>query len=155
MNTSLLPRHIAVIMDGNGRWAKQRHLPRVAGHKAGVDAVRNTVKWCVEHHIEVLTLFAFSSENWQRPLPEVTYLMDLFIAALESEAKKLHKQNIQLHIMGDRARFSAKLQQKMQRAEALTAANTGLKLVIAANYGGRWDITEACRQPAVVAECKS
>jgi undecaprenyl diphosphate synthase len=135
-------------MDGNGRWAKKRFLPRVAGHKAGVDAVRATVKWCAEKKIEVLTLFAFSSENWQRPAQEVSYLMELFIAALESEAKKLHKQNIQLRIIGDRSRFAEKLQQQMQSAEALTASNTGLKLVIAANYGGQWDITEACRQLA-------
>jgi undecaprenyl diphosphate synthase len=149
MNTRILPRHIAIIMDGNGRWAKQRHLPRVAGHKAGVDAVRNTVKYCAEKNIEVLTLFAFSSENWRRPEQEVNYLMDLFIMALEREAKKLHKQNIQLQIVGDRARFDTKLALQMEKAEKLTANNTGLKLIIAANYGGQWDITEACRQIAV------
>jgi undecaprenyl diphosphate synthase len=143
-----LPRHIAIIMDGNGRWAKQRHLPRIAGHKAGVDAVRETVKWCAEKKVEVLTLFAFSSENWQRPEQEVSYLMDLFVMALEREVKKLYKQNIQLRIMGDRSRFDEKLQAHMRKAEALTADNTGLKLIIAANYGGQWDITEACRQVA-------
>jgi undecaprenyl diphosphate synthase len=143
-----LPRHIAIIMDGNGRWAKQRHLPRSAGHKAGVDAVRETVKWCAEKKVEVLTLFAFSSENWQRPEQEVSYLMDLFVMALEREVKKLYKQNIQLRIMGDRSRFDEKLQAHMRKAEALTADNTGLKLIIAANYGGQWDITEACRQVA-------
>jgi undecaprenyl diphosphate synthase len=135
-------------MDGNGRWAKQRYLPRVAGHKAGVESVRNAVKYCAEKNIEVLTLFAFSSENWRRPAQEVSYLMDLFIAALEREAKKLHKQNIQLRIIGDRSRFDAKLILQMQHAEELTAQNTGLKLVIAANYGGQWDIAEACRQLA-------
>jgi undecaprenyl diphosphate synthase len=149
MNTRILPRHIAIIMDGNGRWAKQRHLPRVAGHKAGVDAVRNTVKYCAEKNIEVLTLFAFSSENWRRPEQEVNYLMDLFIMALEREGKKLHKQNIQLQIVGDRSRFDTKLALQMEKAEKLTASNTGLKLIIAANYGGQWDITEACRQIAV------
>lgn len=148
MNKTTLPRHIAVIMDGNGRWAKQRHLPRVAGHKAGVEAVRNTVKYCAERNIEVLTLFAFSSENWRRPAQEVSYLMDLFIVALEREAKKLHKQNIQLRIIGDRSRFDEKLQNQMLKAEDLTAANTGMKLVIAANYGGQWEIAEACRQLA-------
>ena len=135
-------------MDGNGRWAKQRHLPRVAGHKAGADAVRESVKWCVENHIEVLTLFAFSSENWRRPAAEVKHLMELFVSALKREAKKLHKQNIQLRIIGDRDRFDAKLRLQMQAVESLTANNTGLKLVIAANYGGQWDITEACRQLA-------
>ncbi|MES2217970.1 MAG: isoprenyl transferase [Pseudomonadota bacterium] len=146
--TQTLPRHIAIIMDGNGRWAKERHLPRIAGHKAGVDSVRETVKWCAEKNIEVLTLFAFSSENWQRPEQEVSYLMDLFVMALEREVKKLHKQNIQLRIMGERSRFDKKLQNHMRKAEELTAGNTGLKLIIAANYGGQWDITEACRQLA-------
>jgi undecaprenyl diphosphate synthase len=144
-----LPRHIAIIMDGNGRWAKQRHLPRIAGHKAGVDAVRATVKWCAEKKIEVLSLFAFSSENWRRPIDEVSHLMDLFMMALQREAKKLHKQNIQLRIIGDRSRFSEKLRAQMREVEALTADNTGLKLLIAANYGGQWDITEAMRQLAV------
>lgn len=148
----MLPRHIAIIMDGNGRWAERRHLPRVAGHKAGVDAVRESVKWCIEKKIEVLTLFAFSSENWRRPAQEVSYLMELFIVALENEAKKLHKQNVQLRIIGDRTRFAEKLQQQMIFAENLTAANTGLKLVIAANYGGQWDITEAVRRLAIEIE---
>lgn len=148
MITSILPKHIAIIMDGNGRWAKQRHLPRIAGHKAGVNAVRETVKFCVENGIEVLTLFAFSSENWRRPSTEVNHLMELFFMALEREAVKLHKQNIQLHIIGDRSRFDAKLQKQMQQTEQLTAGNTGLKLLIAANYGGQWDITEACRRLA-------
>lgn len=137
---SSLPRHIAIIMDGNGRWAKKRFLPRVAGHKAGVDSVRKAVKLCVEHQIEVLSLFAFSSENWRRPIEEVDYLMGLFLSALEREAKKLHEQNIQLRIIGDRSRFDAVLQKQMENAEQLTKNNTGLKLVIAANYGGQWDI---------------
>lgn len=146
MITTKLPRHIAIIMDGNGRWAKQRHLPRVAGHKVGVEAVREAVKACVEKNIEALTLFAFSSENWQRPAQEVNYLMSLFVSALQREAKKLHKQNIQLRIIGDRFRFDKKLQEQIAAAEQLTAQNTGLKLVIAANYGGRWDITNAVQQ---------
>jgi undecaprenyl diphosphate synthase len=143
-----LPRHIAIIMDGNGRWAKQRLLPRVAGHKAGVEVVRQIVKRCIEKKIEVLTLFAFSSENWQRPEQEVSYLMNLFLTALEREAKKLHEQNIQLRIIGDRSRFEPTLSRVMAEAEALTQHNTGLVLVIAANYGGQWDITEACRNIA-------
>lgn len=143
-----LPRHIAIIMDGNGRWAQSRHLPRVAGHKMGVDAVRATVTACAEKGIEVLTLFAFSSENWRRPETEVSYLMELFFAALEREAKKLHKENIQLRIIGDRSRFETKLQAQMAEAEALTAQNTGLKVVIAANYGGRWDVEQAVRHIA-------
>jgi undecaprenyl diphosphate synthase len=139
-------------MDGNGRWAKQRFLPRIAGHKAGVDAVRNTVKYCAEKNIDVLTLFAFSSENWRRPEQEVNFLMDLFIMVLEREVKKLHKQNIQLRIVGDRTRFDKKLALHMQKAEALTQNNTGLKLIVAANYGGQWDVTEACRKVAAEVE---
>jgi undecaprenyl diphosphate synthase len=155
MTTTPLPRHIAIIMDGNGRWAKRRHLPRIAGHKAGVDVVRSTVKWCVSQKIEVLTLFAFSSENWRRPETEVNFLMELFYLVLDREVKKLHKQNIQLQVIGDRSRFDEKLQRKMQKSEELTAANTGLKLVIAANYGGQWDITEACRKLAQDVEQKT
>ncbi len=147
-----LPRHIAIIMDGNGRWAKQRHLPRIAGHKAGVDAVRESVRYCAEKKIEALTLFAFSSENWQRPEMEVSYLMSLFMTMLKLEVKKLHKNNIRLRVMGDRERFDKKLQQLMADAEALTGNNTGLNLVIAANYGGRWDICEAVRKIAVEVE---
>ncbi|MEO8400670.1 MAG: isoprenyl transferase [Gammaproteobacteria bacterium] len=150
--TATLPRHIAIIMDGNGRWAKRRLLPRLAGHKAGVDAVQQIVKACVEKKIEVLTLFAFSSENWRRPAQEVNYLMDLFIAALERESKKLHEQNIQLRIIGDRLRFDERLRKQMTHVEELTANNTGLKLIIAANYGGQWDLTEAMRQIAIEVE---
>lgn len=148
MNMPTVPRHIAIIMDGNGRWAKQRHLPRVAGHKAGADAVRRVVKCCAEKKVEVLTLFAFSSENWQRPEVEVGYLMDLFIVVLKREAKKLHEQNIRLQIIGDRARFDTKIQSQMAMAESLTANNTGLRLIIAANYGGRWDIGQTLRKIA-------
>src|SRR5258707_669815 len=113
MTITSLPRHIAIIMDGNGRWAKQRHLPRVAGHKAGVESLHEVVKSCVERKIEALTLFAFSSENWRRPAQEVNYLMNLFVTALQKEAKKLHKQNIQLRIIGDRNRFEKKLQEQI------------------------------------------
>lgn len=143
MTTHLLPQHIAMIMDGNGRWAKQRSLPRVAGHKAGVDAVKHVIQGCVEHNIGVLSLFAFSSENWRRPPAEVGFLMRLFVTVLGKETKKLHEQNIQLRIIGDRTRLDQALQQKIAEAEALTQHNTGLKLVVAANYGGQWDLTTA------------
>jgi undecaprenyl diphosphate synthase len=125
---SLSPRHVAIIMDGNGRWAKKRFLPRIAGHKSGVEAVRQIVKCCVEKKIEVLSLFAFSSENWHRPAQEVDYLMGLFITALERESKKLHEQNIQLRIIGERSRFDEKLQQQMNRAEQLTQISHCCKL---------------------------
>ncbi len=148
----LLPRHIAIIMDGNGRWAKKKFLPRLAGHKAGVEAVQQTVKRCVEKKIEVLTLFAFSSENWRRPQEEVSYLMQLFINALKNEAKKLHEQNIQLRVIGDRTRFDEKLRQQIDEVENLTANNTGLKLLLATNYGGQWDITQAVQRIAAKIE---
>ncbi len=152
MDTTSLPRHVAIIMDGNGRWAKLRNLPRIMGHKAGVKAVRETIRQCATKKIEVVTLFAFSSENWQRPEAEVSYLMELFVAALQREAKKLHHQNIQLRIVGDRSRFNETLQKQMIRAESLTENNTGLKVVIAANYGGQWDIAQACQQLALEVE---
>lgn len=148
----LLPRHIAIIMDGNGRWAKKKFLPRLAGHKTGVEAVQQTVKRCVEKKIEVLTLFAFSSENWRRPQEEVSYLMQLFISALKNEAKKLHEQNIQLRVIGDRTRFDEKLRQQIIEVENLTANNTGLKLLLATNYGGQWDITQAVQRIAAKIE---
>ncbi len=138
-----LPRHVAIIMDGNGRWAQQRGKMRVFGHKAGVHAVRNAVSFASRLGLSALTLFAFSSENWRRPESEVNALMELFIHVVGGEAKKLHKSNIQLRIIGERSRFSERLQQKVAEAEALTANNTGLVLNVAANYGGRWDITQA------------
>ena len=138
-----LPRHVDIIMDGNGRWAQQRGKMRVFGHKAGVHAVRNAVSFASRLGLSALTLFAFSSENWRRPESEVNALMELFIHVLRGEAKKLHKSNIQLRIIGERSRFSERLQQKVAEAEALTANNTGLVLNVAANYGGRWDITQA------------
>lgn len=138
-----LPRHVAIIMDGNGRWAKSRYLPRPAGHKAGVTSVRKTVEKCIERGIEVLTLFAFSSENWRRPAQEVSLLMELFMASLERETQKLHRNGVRLRVIGDREAFAPVLREKIAEAEAMTAANTRLQLVIAANYGGRWDITQA------------
>jgi undecaprenyl diphosphate synthase len=146
--SSSKPRHVAIIMDGNNRWAKQRKLPGISGHKAGVDAVREVVKTCANEGIEVLTLFAFSSENWRRPKDEVSALMRLFLFALEREVKKIHRNNIRLRIIGDRSQFSEILQTHMNEAEALTAANTGMTLVVAANYGGQWDIAHASRQLA-------
>jgi len=140
-----IPRHIAIIMDGNGRWAKKRLLPRVAGHKRGLETVRSTVKSCVELGVEHLTLFAFSSENWRRPAEEVTFLMQLFLLALEQEVVKLHKNNIRLKVIGDRSRFDPKLVGMIVEAERLTADNTALTLTVAANYGGRWDIMQAMR----------
>ncbi len=138
-----LPRHVAIIMDGNGRWAQQRGKMRVFGHKAGVNAVRDAVSVASRLGLSALTLFAFSSENWRRPESEVSALMELFIHVLGGEVKKLHKSNIRLRITGERSRFSSRLQDKVAAAEALTANNTGLILNVAANYGGRWDITQA------------
>jgi len=140
--------HISIIMDGNGRWAKKRFLPRFAGHKAGLTTVKDLVKYCVEINLDYLTLFAFSSENWRRPKKEVSLLMDLFISALDSEVKKLNKNNIKLNIIGNLTEFSTKLQNKIQDAVELTANNTGLTLTIAANYGGRWDIAQAIKNIA-------
>ena len=143
-----LPRHVAIIMDGNGRWAEQRGKFRVSGHKAGVKSVRAAVSFAYRLNLDALTLFAFSSENWRRPEGEVSALMSLFIAMLGSEVKKLHRNNIRLRIVGEHHGLSAHLQRKIAEAEALTANNTGLTLNIAANYGGRWDIVQACRQMA-------
>ena len=141
--TAEIPQHIAVIMDGNGRWARKRFLPRVAGHKVGVDTVRDLVKHCINLKVDYLTLFAFSSENWRRPSEEVSFLMGLFMDALKREVVKLHQNNIKLLLIGDRSRFDAALIAKIEESEQLTANNTGLTLTIAANYGGRWDILQA------------
>ena len=143
------PEHIAIIMDGNGRWAKQRNLPRVAGHRAGVESVRRTVRECGKRGVKALTLFAFSSENWRRPEKEVSLLMELFISVLKSEAKKLHKNNVRLRVVGDTLAFSDKLQQRINEATELTKNNTGLVLNIAANYGGRWDVLNAMKKIVV------
>jgi undecaprenyl diphosphate synthase len=138
-----IPRHIAVIMDGNGRWAKQRYLPRVAGHRRGVEAVRAIVRACAERGVEYLTLFAFSSENWRRPPEEVSFLMQLFSMALEQEVEKLHQSGVRFKVIGDLSRFEPKLARLVHEAEALTAGNQGLVLTVAANYGGRWDVLQA------------
>ncbi len=138
-----IPQHVAIIMDGNGRWAKKRFLPRVAGHQRGVESVRSIIKACVKRGVKYLTLFAFSSENWRRPQDEVSWLMQLFMKALEREVGKLHENGIRLKIIGDRSRFDAQLNALIDAAEARTSANTVLTLTIAANYGGRWDIVQA------------
>jgi len=140
------PRHIAIIMDGNGRWAERRFMPRALGHRAGVSAVRQIVEACAEKKIEVLTLFAFSSENWRRPKEEVSLLMGLFMATLQSEVNKLHRNNIRLRFIGDKSAFSEPLQKKMFEAERQTEANTALTVVIAVNYGGQWDMCQALQQ---------
>jgi undecaprenyl diphosphate synthase len=137
------PRHVAIIMDGNGRWAKQRFLPRVAGHRRGLEAVRATVKSCVKFGVEHLTLFAFSSENWRRPQDEVKFLMQLFVSALEQEIEKLHANRVRFRVVGDLTRFEPRIVRLIEQAEEQTAQNTRLSLTIAANYGGRWDILQA------------
>jgi len=138
-----VPRHVAIIMDGNGRWAKRQHLPRIAGHRRGVEAVRAAVRACAERGIRFLTLFAFSSENWRRPAEEVALLMQLFQVALTSEMERLHKSGVRLKVVGDTRRFDSSIGRAIEQGERLTAANKGLTLTIAANYGGRWDILQA------------
>lgn len=141
-----MPQHVAIIMDGNGRWAKQKGKLRVFGHQNGVKAVRSAVSFAAKHNIKVLTLYAFSSENWNRPETEVSALMSLFMRALDSEVKKLHKNNIRLNIIGDKSAFSETLQKRIVESEKLTENNTGLILNIAANYGGYWDIIQATQK---------
>ncbi len=138
-----VPKHIAIIMDGNGRWAKKRFMPRVAGHKRGVEIVREIIKACAERGVAYLTLFAFSSENWRRPQEEVSFLMQLFLRALDEEVAKLHENGIRFRVIGDLSRFDSKIVDLVRRGEALTAGNTSLTLTVAANYGGRWDILQA------------
>ena len=144
-----VPRHVAIIMDGNGRWAKKRFLPRVGGHRRGVEAVREVVKACVEHGVQYLTLFAFSSENWRRPPEEVSFLMQLFLRSLEQEVGKLDANGIRFKVAGDLAPFDPRIAELIRRGEELTAKNDRLTLTVAANYGGRWDILQAadrCRR---------
>lgn len=143
-----VPRHVAIIMDGNGRWAKRFMLPRVAGHKKGVESVREVIKGCVARGVSYLTLFAFSSENWRRPPDEVSFLMQLFLRVLEEEINKLHNNNIRFRVIGDRSAFDAKLVELIGTAESKTADNNGLTLTVAANYGGRWDIVQAANRMA-------
>ncbi|GAB1369014.1 polyprenyl diphosphate synthase [Azonexus hydrophilus] len=145
---SEVPGHIAVIMDGNGRWAKKRFLPR-GGHVKGVELVRELVRACLERGVGYLTLFAFSSENWRRPLEEVSLLMQLFVKALEQEVERLQRHGVRLRVIGDLSRFEPRLQALIRQAEEATATNTALHLTIAANYGGRWDILQAANRLAV------
>jgi undecaprenyl diphosphate synthase len=141
-----VPRHVAIIMDGNGRWAQRRRLPRIAGHRRGAEAVRATVRACADRGISYLTLFAFSSENWRRPAEEVALLLKLFKSALQNEVDKLHANGVRLKVVGDTSRFDPKLRKLIERGEELTAGNRELTLTVAANYGGRWDILQAMSQ---------
>lgn len=145
---TLVPRHVAIIMDGNNRWARHNGVPGPAGHRAGVEAVRSVLRACRNHGVEVLTLFAFSSENWGRPLPEVRALLALLSRYLRSEVRELHRDGIRLRFIGERSRFSPRLQRLMQQSEHLTAENTVATVVIAVDYGGRWDIAQAAAQLA-------
>lgn len=145
-STSAVPKHVAIIMDGNGRWATSRHLPRVAGHAKGVETVRDIVEACILRHIDYLTLFAFSSENWRRPADEVSLLMRLFVKTLEREVDKMHANGIRLKVVGELSRFDVKLQRLIGSAEQKTAGNKGLTVTICANYGGRWDVMQAMKK---------
>jgi len=144
----MVPRHIAIIMDGNNRWAKQRRLSGSAGHRAGMEAIRNVLRACNEHGVKVLTLFAFSSENWGRPRPEVRFLLALFTRYLRNETRELHADGIRIRFIGERHRFGERLQKLMREAEQLTRDNRDTTLVIAADYGGQWDIASAARKLA-------
>jgi len=143
-----IPKHLAIVMDGNGRWAKKRNLPRVSGHKSGLEAAKRTVEYCAKQGVEYLSLFVFSSENWRRPKDEVSYLLDLFITLLKRDTKKLHEKNVCLKVIGDKSQFSKSLQEHIKQSEELTKDNTGLKLILAADYGGKWDILQAVRNIA-------
>ncbi|WP_022941205.1 polyprenyl diphosphate synthase [Psychromonas hadalis] len=147
-----LPRHVAIIMDGNGRWAESKGKHRVFGHKHGVKSLRKAISFANEKQIQALTIYAFSSENWKRPKKEVNMLMELFFTVLGSEVKKLHKHNIKLNIIGELSGFSERLQKKVLQAQKITEHNSGLVLNVAANYGGRWDITQASKQLAILVE---
>ena len=148
-----IPRHVCVIMDGNGRWAKKRLLPRVMGHKRGLTALENLAARCAELGVEYLTVFAFSTENWRRPEDEVSFLMKLFLQALGGKVAKMHQNNLRLKVIGNRSRFPAAIVEGIEDAERLTAGNTGLTLTVAADYGGRWDILQAANR--LIAEGKS
>jgi undecaprenyl diphosphate synthase len=149
-----IPQHVAIIMDGNGRWANQHNLPRIEGHRRGANSTKAIIEAAQQHGIKILTLWAFSTENWQRPTKEVQFLMNLFFYKLDKEIKDMHKNNIQFRIIGDISQLSTKLQKKIAEATDITANNTGLKLIIAFNYGGYWDITQAVQKIAVQVEKK-
>ena len=141
-----VPRHVAIVMDGNGRWAKKRFMPRFFGHKQGVDALVRTVQACADRGIEYLTVFAFSSENWKRPTEEVSGLMGLVLVAVSKYLTKLAKEGVRIRIVGDRSAVSDKVRQAWDQAEKATAHNRRITLSVAFNYGGRWDVVQACRQ---------
>lgn len=146
INQSIVPQHIAIIMDGNGRWAKKRLMPRFVGHQKGLNSVKRIVQHCSQVGVKALTLYAFSTENWRRPVDEINKLMGLFLKALQREVTKLNDNNVRLLVIGDRSAFSAEIQTHIALAESKTALNTGLVLTIAANYGGRWDVVEAVKK---------
>ncbi|HST28599.1 MAG TPA: polyprenyl diphosphate synthase [Rudaea sp.] len=152
VSTSAVPRHIAIVMDGNGRWAKARHRPRSFGHHAGQKTVRAVIEFCLRHGIEALTLFAFSSENWQRPKDEVGALMELFLKALDREVNELHGHGVRIAFIGDLSAFAPALRERMQAAMGKTRNNAKLALNVAVNYGGRWDIANAAKQAALAAQ---
>lgn len=137
------PHHIAIVMDGNGRWASRRFMPRLVGHKQGVDSLRRCARACQQRGVRVLTVFAFSSENWNRPQDEVSGLMELMGVALAREVPDLHQEGVRIHFVGERASLSDKVRAGLQKAEALTAGNSSLVLNVCFNYGGRWDIAQA------------
>nr|WP_028388318.1 isoprenyl transferase [Legionella fairfieldensis] len=141
----ILPQHIAIVMDGNGRWAQSRGLLRVEGHRAGINPVKTVIRCCLECQIPVLSLFAFSSENWSRPEKEVEFLMQLFIEALGKEVQELHQHGVRLRFTGNRITLPQQLCEQMQRAETLTASNNSLILNVVVNYGGKWDLVQATR----------
>lgn len=141
-----LPQHVAIVMDGNGRWAKKRGLLRIAGHRKGVESAKAIIQACINKKIPVLTLWAFGIENWQRPETEVSFLMDLFLSTLKTEARSLHRNNIQLSVIGDKARLNSKLRAIISQTEEATSNNAGLKLNLAISYSGRWDITQAVQK---------
>ncbi len=140
------PHHVAIVMDGNGRWATKRFLPRVAGHKQGVDALRSCVQACIDRRIAILTVFAFSSENWNRPAEEVSGLMDLLVLSLSREVPRLKTNGVRLHFVGNRQQLSEKVQASLRQAETATADNQRLVFNVCFNYGGRWDIAQAAQQ---------
>ncbi len=146
--TVSVPQHVAIVMDGNGRWAKQRLMPRLAGHRQGLEKLREVVRWSIEAGVKVLTVFAFSSENWRRPTDEVNGLMGLLAKALDREVSALHEAGVQLHFPGDRSALSEPLQVSLAAAEAQTAQNQSLVLNVCFNYGGRWDVVQAARRLA-------
>jgi undecaprenyl diphosphate synthase len=143
-----IPKHVAIILDGNGRWAKSQSLPRIAGHQAGIKTARAVIESAAKIGVSVLSYFVFSSENWQRPVEEVSSILDFFLRALQTDVNKLHQNNIRFRVIGDLSSFSEETQQHIHEAEALTAQNTGMTLVLAANYGGQWDITQAAQKLA-------